>query len=123
MGFCQSVSAYSSLAFVVVREPLNIVFTKIIATLDFDEYQRFVANIGYAVFRPEWNDEDFAGAMIGTNIVERESRRPGDDHPKLLSTLMALVREPRAGVHRDALHLMRISALEDVVPTPGSDVF
>lgn len=112
-----------ALASVVVAEAFDVILPKIVAALDFDENERFVTNVGDAMFGAEGNEKNLASTMISFNIVEREAGTAGNDHPKLFSTLMTLVREPRAWIHRDALHLMRIGTFEDIVPAPGTDVF
>lgn len=115
--------ARRSLASVIIGETLNVILIKIISALDFDKYQWLVADVLDAVLGSQRHDENLAGAMIGIDIVQCESRAAGDDHPKLFPTLMTLVGQPRAGIHRDALHLVCVGAFKDVVSTPWANVF
>lgn len=111
-----------SLATVIVAEPFNVILTKIIAALDFDENERCVDDVLNAMLCANGDVKYRTRDMFCVDIVEREACAAGNNHPKLFPTLMALVGQPRTGIHRDALHLMRIGALEDVVSTPGSDI-
>ena len=46
-------------ATVVIRESFDVILAEIIAALDFDKHERFVADIGDAVLGSKWNHQHF----------------------------------------------------------------
>jgi hypothetical protein len=106
----------------VVFEADYVVFSKVIASLDFDENEIFVAGILDSVRGSNRNIDRFAVPNGDFAAVERHLGSSFHDEPVLGALRVFLVTQSLSGQHFDALDLERTSFFEHCVTAPWSPI-
>ena len=107
---------------VVILEPLDVVFSKISTTLDFNENELLFANVFDAV-RCAYGNVDRSSRGNGDFApVQRDPRRSGNDHPVFGTLFVALIAEALLRQNLYTLNFVSWSFIKNRKTPPGTFV-
>jgi hypothetical protein len=112
------VTCHSSLAFVIVFEPHDIVLAQVIAELNLDEYEGVIRSVAETVIGL-WRDVYvFACIESQLTVSADDIGRAGDDDPVFAAPCMTLEAQARARFNFKPLDLIAVALFQDFVTTP-----
>jgi hypothetical protein len=108
---------------IIIFHPLDIVFPKVFAGLNFDENQILLSRILDAMPGSHRQIDSLAHSQLNLATVLGDHAPSGNNGPMFRPLIMPLVTEALAGINRDPFDLVIRLIREDFIKSPGPMVF